>query len=476
MKGAAKKTNANNTLEGFFNPKTIAVVGASRDQSKIGHVVFRNLVEGEYKGRVFPVNPNTKKLLGMKCFPSVTHIKERIDLAVISIPAEFVPKAIEECGRKGIHSAIVISGGFKEAGNAELEKKLAVTARKHGMRIIGPNCLGVFDPSNGVDTVFLPRFKLGRPKAGDIAFITQSGAVGSVVIDWMARKGYKISKFVSYGNAVDVDEADLVEYLVRDKKTKVICAYFEGVKEGRKFFEITRRIAGKKPIIVLKGGVTSAGTKAVSSHTGSLAGSFEIYSAAFKQAGVIQAGDMEELFDYARTLSSLPKPQCNRVQIITDGGGFGILLTDSVIKNGLRLSKMSQEKIDHLRKKMPSYVVIKNPIDLTGDADVERYREALEAALQDPNVDIIGLIVLLQVPRLGGEIVDTIINAFKTSKKPIFVISAGGEYTEVLKKTLEDIGIPTFSYPQNAAKAMRVLYEFGKERTNDKCKKAEEKD
>jgi len=460
-----------NGLEPFFKPKTIAVIGASRDQSKIGHVVFRNMVEGDFKGKVFPVNPSAKKILGMKCYESVTRIKEKIDLAVVSIPAEFVPKALEECGKKGIKYVVVISGGFKEIGNTELEKKLSGIAKKYKIRIIGPNCLGVFDPYSGVDTVFLPRYKLGRPKAGDIAFVTQSGAIGSVVIDWMARKGYKMSKFISYGNAVDVDEADLLEYLVNDKKTKVICAYFEGVKEGRKFFEITRKIAGRKPIIVLKGGTTAAGTKAVSSHTGSLAGSFEIYSAAFKQAGVIQADDMEELFDYARTLSCLPKPGCNRVQIITDGGGFGVLLTDNIIQQGLRLSKMTDENVEALKKKMPSYVIIKNPIDLTGDADTERYRQTLEIVLEDPNVDIIGLIVLVQVPRLGGEIVDTIINAFKSSKKPIFVVSAGGDYTEVLKKTMEDIGIPTFSYPQDAAKSMRVLYEFGQEKNKKECEK-----
>ncbi|MEM2955000.1 MAG: CoA-binding protein, partial [Candidatus Nanoarchaeia archaeon] len=419
-----KKTTINKNirrLDKFFRPKTVAVIGASRDQTKIGHVIFRNLVEGGFKGEVFPVNPNAKKLLGFKCYSNVRQIKEKIDLAIISIPAELVPKSLEECGKKRIGCAIIISGGFKEIGRNDLEEKIIEIAKKYNIRIIGPNCLGVFDPHTGMDTVFLPRFKLGRPKEGNIAFITQSGAVGSVVIDWMARKGYKISKFVSYGNACDVDEADLIEYLAQDKKTKVICAYFEGIKEGKKFLEIAKKLSNKKPIIVLKGGITNEGIKAVSSHTGSLAGSFEVYSAVFKQTGIIQAYDIEEVFDYARTLSSLPKPNGNRVQIITDGGGFGILLTDHIIKNGLALASMSEERVEELRKQMPEYVVIKNPIDLTGDADTERYRIALEVAIEDPNVDIIGLIVLLQVPKLGGEVVDTIINIFKTSKKPIFV-------------------------------------------------------
>jgi len=447
----------------LFNPKSVAVIGASRDQKKIGHVIFRNFLEWKFKGKVFPVNPSTKKLLGRKCYANVKDIKETIDLAVLSIPAKFVPKALEECGRKGIPAVVIVSGGFKEIGEERLEKELEKTAKKYKMRVVGPNCLGVFDPSSGVDMIFLPRYKLERPKEGNIAFVTQSGAVGSVVLDWMARKGYKVSKFVSYGNAVDVDEADLIEYLAKDKKTKVICAYFEGVKEGRKFLEVTKRISGVKPIIILKGGTTEAGTKAISSHTGSLAGSFEVYAAAFRQAGVLQADDMEELFGFARTLSALPKPKGKRVQIITDGGGFGVLLSDNIVENGLELAEMKTESIEKMRKKMPGYVILKNPIDLTGDADVDRYKEALEAAVADPNVDMIGLIVLLQVPRLGGDVIETITNTFKTTDKPIFVISAGGEYTEVLKKSLEDFGIPTFSYPQNAARAMSILYEFSEE-------------
>lgn len=451
-----------NKIKYFFNPKSVAIIGASRSQEKIGHIILRNFVEGGFKGKVFPVNPNAKTILGRRCYANVMEIKEKIELAVIALPAKLVPRALEECGKKKIPAVVIVSGGFKEVGETGLEKRVGEIAKKHKMRVIGPNCLGVFDPSTGVDMVFLPRYKLDRPEEGCIAFITQSGAVGSVVLDWMARKGYKISKFVSYGNAVDVDEADLLEYLGKDKKTKVICAYFEGVKEGRKFLEVTKKIAGVKPIIVLKGGRTEAGTKAISSHTGSLAGSFEVYTAAFKQAGVLQADDMEELFGFARTLSTLPKPKGNRVQIITDGGGFGVLLSDNIVENGLKLARMESASIERLEKKMPPYVVVKNPIDLTGDADVDRYEEALKVALADPNVDMIGLVVLLQVPRLEGGIVQIITNAFKTTDKPIFVISAGGEYTEVLKKSLEDFGIPTFSYPQNAAKAMRVLYEFSR--------------
>jgi len=449
-------------LDYFFKPETIAVIGASSNQKKIGHVIFRNLLEGSFRGKVFPVNKKTKQILGKRCYKSITKIKEKVDLAIISIPAAFVPDVLEECGQKGVPATIIISGGFGEVGNTKLENAVKKLIDKYKIRAIGPNCLGVFDPKTGVDTIFLPKFKLERPKEGGIAFISQSGAVGSVVLDWMARKGYRVSKFISYGNAIDVDETDLMEYLIKDKKTRVVCAYFEGVKEGRKFLDISKKIAGRKPIIVLKAGVTEAGTKAVSSHTGSLAGSAEIYKAAFRQAGVIQADNMEELFDFARTLSSQPKPKGDRVQIITDGGGFGVLLSDDIIENGLKLAEMDKKTIEELGKEVPDYVVLKNPIDLTGDADTDRYRKAIEAALEDPNVDMIGLIVLLQVPRLGGDIVDTIINAHNSRKKPIFIISAGGDYTEVLKKTLEDSGVPTFSYPKDAAKSMRVLCDFSR--------------
>ncbi len=455
-------------IDKFFNPRTIAVIGASRNPQKIGYIVFRNLVEGEFRGKVYPVNPKATEILDHRCYASVKDIRGEVDLAIISVPSAIAVKTLEECGRKGIRSVTVLSGGFKETGDAALENELISISKRYNMRIIGPNCLGIFDPSTGVDMIFLPMHKLERPKEGDIAFITQSGAVGSVVLDWMARKGYRISKFVSYGNAADVDEADLMEYLAKDKKTNVICAYFEGVKEGRKFLEVTKKISAKKPIIVLKGGTTEAGRKAISSHTGSMAGSFKVYTSAFKQAGIIQADDMEELFGFARTLSTQKIPGGKRVQIITDGGGFGVLLSDNVIENGLELARMKESTIRSLKEKMPPHVILKNPIDLTGDADVERYTLALEAAMDDPNVDMIGLILLLQVPRLEGDVIESVTNSFRSGRKPIFVVSAGGRYTEVLKKTLEDFGIPTFSYPQNAANAMRVLYEFGEDASHKK--------
>jgi acetyl coenzyme A synthetase (ADP forming)-like protein len=448
-------------LDYFFRPKSVAIIGASRDPKKIGHVIFRNFVEGGFSGRIFPINPNAEDLFGHRCYPSVTDVEERIDLAVVTIPAALVPKALEECGKKKVPAVIIITGGFKEIGNVELEDQVASILKKHRIRVVGVNCIGIYDPYSNVDTFFLPRYKLERPGKGKIAFISQSGALGSVVLDWMAMKGYKISKFISYGNATDVDEADLTKYLAEDKDTDVICAYFEGVKEGRKFYDIAKKVSSRKPVIVLKGGTTSEGTTAVASHTGSLAGSAEIFSAAFKQAGIIQAKDLEQIFDFARVLSTQPAPKGNRVQIITDGGGYGVMTTDWLVKNGLSLAKMSAKTIMKLKKAYPPHVIVKNPIDLTGDADTERYKTAIEAAMEDPNVDMVAVIILFQIPTLTPDIVDVVSAISDRKQKPLIVLAAGGRYTEVLKKSLEDFGVPCFSYPEGAAEALRALYEYG---------------
>jgi len=452
-----------NKLDYFFRPRSVAVIGASRSPKKIGHVILRNFLEGGFRGKVYPINPMAGSLFGLRCYPSVLKVPRRIDLAVVSVPAPLVPKVLDECGRKGIPSVIIISGGFGEVGNTELEQDCLRIIRKHRMRAIGPNCIGVYEPSSGVDTFFLPRYKLERPKPGSVAFISQSGALGSVVLDWMAMKGYRISKFISYGNALDVDEAELTEYLASDSSTKVICCYFEGLKHGRRFYDTLRKVSSRKPVIIIKGGRTEEGTRAVSSHTGSLAGSREVHSAAFRQAGGIEAGTLEELFDFARVLATQPSPKGNRVQVITDGGGFGVLTTDWLIHNNLALAGMSRKTVSSLKKVLPPHVVIKNPLDLTGDATVERYSMAIDASIADPNVDMIAVIALFQIPTLTADIVDVVSAASDRSSKPMIVIAAGGRFTEVLKKTLEDSGVPTFSYPEKAAAALKALYDFSRE-------------
>lgn len=301
----------------------------------------------------------------------------------------------------------------------------------------------------------------GQP-GGDIAFVTQSGAVGSVILDWMAMKGYRVSKFISYGNATDLDESDFIEYLANDKKTNVICLYIEGAKDGRRFYETLKKVSRKKPVIILKAGTTEQGVSAVSSHTGSLAGSTEIFNTVIKQGGAIKASNIEDIFDFARTLSMQPVPRGDRVQIITNGGGFGVLMTDWVIKKKLRLAKPDKSMIKKMKRQFPGYNVIGNPTDLTGDARAEGYRKALEFFLNDKSSDMIAVITLFQTPLLTAEIVDVIAEASRKTSKPIIVISAGGRYTEVLKKSLEEFSIPTFSYPERAANALRALHDYSR--------------
>lgn len=447
-----------NKMDNFFKPKSVAVIGASRNPKKVGHVIFRNFIEGSFPGKAYPVNPNTPEIMGEKSYHSVLKIPGKVDLAVITIPGPLVSKALEECGKKKIPAAIIISAGFSEIGNKKLEERLKAIAKKHKIRIIGPNCFGIISPATGVDTMFLPRYKLERPGPGSIAYISQSGATLSVVLDYMGMKNYKISKAVSYGNAADIDEADLMEYLANDPATKVICAYLEGVREGRKFYEITKKISGKKPIVVLKGGTTPAGEKATLSHTGSLAGESKIYDAAFKQAGIIKANDLEQVFDLARIFSTQPLPRGKRVQIITDGGGYGVLTADWVHRHGLELAKINPKTVASMKKQFPPRVVVKNPLDLTGDADTERYRIAIDAALKDPGVDMLIVVLLFQIPTLTGEVVEVVTEA--RGRKPLVVIAGGGKYTEALKKPLEDAGIPCFSYPERAVAALKALHEY----------------
>lgn len=444
----------------FFNPKSVAIIGASRSQEKPGHVIFRNFIDSGYSGKLYPVNPNAEEIMGIKCYSSVSKIPGPVELAVVVVPAATVPDTLKECGKKGIKAAVIISGGFKEVGNLELEAQVKDVAKKNGIRVIGPNCIGLFDPSTGVDMIFNPSYKLERPKPGNISFISQSGAVMCAVMDWMGAKGYKAAKFASYGNASDVNEAELIQWLGDDPSTRVICTYLEGATDGRKFYEVAKKVSKSKPIIALKSGVTEAGSHSVASHTGSLAGSAEAYTAAFKQAGVIEAKDLENIFDLARTLSTQPLPAGPKVQVITDGGGFGVLATDFIVKEGLEMARMDEKTIAKLKASVPPYVIIKNPIDLTGNATAKMYGDSITAALDDKGVDMLLVIALFQTPMLTPEVVEFIEEAAAERKKPLVVMAAGGEYTEVLKRDLEEKDIPTFSSTQNAVGVLAALWKY----------------
>lgn len=450
-------------LDYLFTPRSVAIIGASHTPSKIGYVILSNFVLGAYKGKVYPINPNTQPILDQKVYASILDIPDRIDLAIIVIPAKIVPKALKQCVKKGVKVVTIISAGFSETGEEgrKLEEECKKIVEENGIRALGPNVIGIYDSSSQVDTLFLSRERCGRPKEGNIAFISQSGAVGSTILDWLSKESIGISKFVSYGNAMDINETDLIEYLGRDKKTGVITAYLEGLKNSsKKFIQVCREISKKKPIIVLKAGKTKKGMEAVSSHTGSLAGSGKIYSAAFKQTGIIEAHSWEELFDFARVFSTQPLPKGNRIAIITDGGGFGVLATDEAERQGLDLREPSRILKRRISRVMPPYGIYKNPIDLTGDANAERYRVVIEECLGSKEYDGVIAITLFQVPTLEEEVVNHIIKLHKRFKKPILACAAGGEFTEKLSNRLLSGGVPVYPTPERAVKAMRALVEY----------------
>ncbi len=453
-------------LNNFFIPKSIAVIGASRNPSKVGHVILKNILDAGFDGKVFPVNPNAEDILGLKSYSSVLKISEKVELGIIAVPAELVLQVVKECSRKGIKDVLIISSGFSEIGNRKLEDSLREFLDKNKMRGVGVNCLGIYDAYNKFDSLFLPRYRLRRPAPGGISFVCQSGAIGSAILDMATDRGHKFSKFISYGNATQVDESDLIEYLGDDKNTKVICLYLEGVKNGEKFYETAKRVSKKKPIIAIKGGLSDEGMKAALSHTGSLAGSKEVYFGIFKQTGVIKADSLEEMFNIAQLFERDVKIDGNRVQVITNGGGYGIISTDAVaFSENLEMAALSSGTITALKKAFPKTINVRNPLDLVGDATTERYKIALENCVADKNVDAILLIALYQTPLLTTDIVEIISEIKRETKKPIIVVSTGGEFTEILSKNLEERGLPVFGFPEDAVKAVdKVAGWWGKTR------------
>lgn len=455
-------------LEYVFSPKSIAVIGAAREPNKIGHVIVKNFVDGAYPGKVYPVNPNAKEILGLKCYGSVLEIPGNVDCVIISIPTAAVNPVLEQCGKKGVKAAVVITGGFAEIGNAEMEEELARIAEKHHIALIGPNCLGTLNPANRVDSIFLPVYKVGRPRAGNIAFISQSGAIGSCIVDLVARAGMGMSKFVSYGNASVIDESHLLEYLADDEKTEIIVMYIEGVKDGRAFLEKGKKIAGKKPVIVLKAGNSDKGAEAAKSHTGSLAGSSQAYKAVFRQCKMIEAASLEELFDFAKIFDA-PKTCGKRVAVVTNGGGHGVLAADAIEEQGLMLAEFSSATKARLKEILPAYTNLRNPVDLIGDAGAQRYADAIAPMMEDENVDMIVVVTLMQTISLDADVVNVIVREADKRKKPIVVVATGGEYTELLRRIFDSYNVPTFPSPSSAVKALSKLVYFAE--NSPECRK-----
>ena len=457
-------------IDHFFNPRSIAVIGVSRNPRKFGHIIFRNLnndavktdAEGVIRSassvfdkKVFPVNPKADEILGKKCYRRISDIGEPVDLAVIVVPAESVMQSVVECREKGVKAAVIITSGFAEAGNAAGEE--AVKKAAGSMRVVGPNVIGIYDAYSGVDTVFNLRHRQQRPRPGNIAFISQSGAFGSAALDLASFDGIGISKFVSLGNMADVNETDMLSYLLSDEKTGVICMYVEGSKDYRALYSKLK--SSRKPVIVVKAGKTSQTRKAVASHTASMAGESRIFSGMLRQSGALET-DAESLFDMAKIFSQ-PVMRNSRVHVVTDGGGFGILAADALVQNGMRLSKLSDKAVAKIRGCVPSYATVSNPLDLTGDADNARYKSVLPLVLGDKNVDALLVILLMQISSLDSDIVEVLASQRRFGK-PVIVCMAGGEYTNLHRKMLEEKGIPTYSYPERAVSALAGMYRYQK--------------
>ena len=448
-------------LTPILKPKSVVIVGASRTPGKVGHVILQNYLNEGYTGKIYLVNKNADQILGIKSYKKVTDIKQKIDLAVIAVPAAAVPQVLEDCGKAKVKGAIVVSGGFAEVGAVDLQNRITWIARKYGIAMIGPNCLGVMDPRSRVNTLFLPMYKLAQGSIGGVSFVSQSGAVGSTVLDLIAGEGFGLSKFISYGNAADIDEVDILEYLMNDPETKVIVVYIEGIKRGREFVKLARKITKVKPVVVLKAGRTSAGSNAAHSHTAALAGSYEANEAVFRQFGFTIANDLSELLFYAKIFDSETAPKGNRIAIVTNGGGAGVLTTDAIASSRyIQLGELSEQTKSSLRKVMPSLVNVRNPLDLAGDADDKRYGDALRALSADPQIDMIIVIILFQTPGADSRLASEVVGLKENSDKPMIAISTGAEYTEMHKIMMERSGMPVYDSPRAAAMSLEALFRY----------------
>ena len=442
-------------LGSLFNPSSIAVIGASQDNRKVGHAVLNNLKRFKYQGELYPVNPSGGRILDLPTYSSLAAIGRPVDLAIIAIPASLVPASLRECAASGIPTAIIISAGFKEAGTEGtlLEEQLRTICREQGIRVLGPNCLGVINTANNMNATFAADML----PTGRIGFFSQSGAMGIAIMDWAIGNEVGFSKFISLGNKTDLSEIDCIEYLMNDPDTDLILGYIEDVVDGRRFMEVAERTTRKKPVILLKSGGTEAGARAASSHTGALAGSDIAFDAAFRQSGIMRAAGVQELFDTAMAFSEGKLPAGNRLLVITNAGGPGIIAADAAEKLGIQLPHMTRESITAMAQKLPPNATVFNPVDVIGDATSERYAAVLEQAVQDPSVDGILVILTPQAMTDMDRTADAVIAAARSTVKPVIASFMGEKRVRSAIDRLKRASIPNFSYPEAAVKAYKRM-------------------
>lgn len=447
-------------LDKIFNPRSIAVGGASDEEGTVGYKLINNIIGSWQGGRIYPVNIRKTKISDYKVYQHITELPETVDLVIIAAPAKTVPDILEQCGKAGIPGVIIISAGFKEAGpeGKALEERLIEIKKAYNLRIIGPNCLGIIRPSISLNATFANK----TPAPGNIAFISQSGALGSAILDWAIHMNIGFSNFVSVGSMIDIDFGDLIDYFGTDSKTRSILMYIEGVTNARKFMSAARHFARTKPIVVVKAGKFGESSKAVASHTGALTGESAVYDAAFKRAGIVCVDEIADLFNCAEVLGKQPNPKGPNLAIITNAGGPGVMSTDALIARGGKLAALSSKMLDALNRILPPFWSKANPIDILGDAKADRYKVVVEACLEDDAVD--GLLVIY-TPQGGSdpaEIAKVIADLWKSkgSSKALLTSFMGYSEVEEANRILSRYGVPTYSTPEQAIATYMYMYQY----------------
>ena len=444
------------TIEPFFSPRGVAIVGASADPTKLGYGVARNLIQSQYKGAIHLVNPKGGTLMSLPMRTSLAEVPDPVDLAVLIVPAAAMSTALADCGARGIRAAIVMAGGFREIGpaGAALEDEILRIARENQIRILGPNCIGLLDTHYPLDATFLPP---PLPAPGDIGFLSHSGAFCAAVIDWSRQQGFSFSRLVSLGNQGDITETDLLALMAADEHTRVLAMYIESLPDGNRFIEEARKVSAQKPIVALKVGRSASGQRAAASHTGALAGADAAYESAFEKAGILRADTAEELFEWSRALAWLPLPTGRRMAVLTDAGGPGVMAADFIETHGMTLAEFSESTHEKLRALLPPAASLVNPVDMLSSASPHQYANSLQILLDDPSVDGV-LLVLPPPPMYSTEsVADSLIPLIQNSKKPVTIALMGSNLVREAWRRFTAARIPTYDFPERAASALSCL-------------------
>jgi acetate---CoA ligase (ADP-forming) len=445
-------------LAPFFSPAGVAIIGASTNPNKLSHGILNNMKLYGFEGSIYPVNPKADVILDLKAYPDVSEVPDPVDLAVVVLPAQMTPDILRSCGERGIKAVIIISGGFREVGGSgvKLEEECRQIAQSYDMRLIGPNCVGTLDLYTGLNTTFIQ----GVPATGLIGFLSQSGAVCGGVVDYIADKHIGFSHFASLGNELDVDESDMIAFFGEHPRVKVIAAYVEAIQDGEKFLRTAKQVSRQKPIVMLKAGRSDAGARAVSSHTGSLAGAYAAYQAAFKQAGVIEVQDLSSLFDVAWSLSCQPLPKGDRVAIFTNAGGPAALASDSLAVNGFELAVISEEKQKTLAEKLNPSAQVSNPVDMLGGAEPAEFSHCLSTLIDDPGVDAFLPILVPQALVDPGDVARAIVGQAEQTDKTVLACMVGEGSLKEARVVLHENGVPMSIFPEVPGKVLGAMKQY----------------